>query len=99
MAGYEEHLAQDARLAILKELAQQGDYRLSEVGIMLVLDALGYRRSREWMREQIGKLEDLGAVIIHRNGDAHVPQLVRAGRDHVEGRAFIQGIARPDVID
>lgn len=95
MTNYDEFLTLDARLVILKELAAQPDGRLNEVLIERVLDVFGHRRSREWIRTQLRKLEELGAVGLDDVGTVLVATLKRAGLDHVERRSLIDGVARP----
>ena len=93
--SYDEHLTQDARLVILKELAGQPDGRLNEVLLEKVLDVFGHRRSRDWIRTQLRKLEELGAVRLTEVGTVLVAAITRVGLDHVERRSFIDGVARP----
>jgi hypothetical protein len=93
--GYEEHLAEDARLVILRELAAQTDGRLNDTILTSVLDSFGYRRSREWVRTQISKLDELGAVTTVEAGTVRIASITRAGIDHVERRSVIDGVARP----
>lgn len=93
--NYEEHLVLDARLVILKELAAQADGRLNEVLLERVLDVFGHHRSREWIRTQLRKLEELGAVKIDEVGTVLVAAITRTGLDHVERRSFVDGVARP----
>jgi repressor of nif and glnA expression len=95
VSDYDEFLTHDARLVILKQLATQADGRLNEVLIEKVLDAFGHRRSREWIRTQLRKLEELGAVRLTEIGTVVVATLTRAGLDHVERRSFVDGVARP----
>lgn len=85
----------DARLAILRELANQVDGRLSEQLLKRVLDIFGIRRDRDWIRTQLRKLDMLGAVELKSVGEMLVAQITRAGRDHVEERAVIEGVTRP----
>jgi hypothetical protein len=92
---YGDFLTKDARLVILKELTRWPAGRLNEVVITGVLDAFGYRRSREWVRTQLTKLAELGAVTISEAGSVLVAEITRAGVDHVERRSVIDGIARP----
>ena len=91
----EEHMTHDARLVMLKELARQADGRMNEVILERVLDVFGHRRSRDWIRTQLRKLEELGAVRLDEVGTVMVATLTRAGLDHVERRSFIEGVARP----
>lgn len=95
MTNYAEYLEADARLTMLKELATQVDGRLNENVLTTVLDAFGFRRSREWVRTQIRKLAELGAVAVEEKGSVLVARITRAGRDHVEQRSVIEGVARP----
>lgn len=92
---YDEYQAQDARLVILKELAKQADGRLNEALLEKVLDTFGYKRSREWIRTQLRKLEELDAVKLHEVGTVLVAAITRTGLDHVDRRSAIDGVARP----
>lgn len=95
--SYEEHLVADARLVVLKELAAQRDGRLNEVILERVLDVFGHRRSRDWIRTQLRKLEELGAVKVDEVGSVMVATITRVGLDHVERRAFVEGVNRPSI--
>jgi len=95
MSAYDEHVAADARLCILKELARQTDGRLNDSVLTKVLDTFGFRRSREWVRTQLRKLDELGAVMLTEVGSVLVASITRAGTDHVERRSVIEGIAKP----
>lgn len=95
MMTYDEEVARDARLCILKELSLQVDGRANEVSLTRVLDVFGIRRSREWVRSQLLKLSELGAVHTTEAGTVMVAALTRYGRDHVDRRTIIDGVARP----
>lgn len=95
--NYDEHMTLDARLVILKELATQPDGRMHEVLIEKVLDVFGHHRSRDWIRTQLRKLEDLGVVRVDEAGSVLVARITRAGLDHVERRSFVEGVARPSL--
>lgn len=100
MSDYDLKCQEDARLVILAELAKQRDATLNALSITRVVDALGLRRSREWIDTQLAKLEDLGAVQLATSdlpglGKVTVATLTRAGRDHVERRGFIHGVTAP----
>ena len=97
--NYDEAMTIDARLVILKELAVQSDGRLNEVLLEKVLDVFGHRRSREWIRTQLRKLEELGAVRISEAGTVLVAKITRVGVDHVERRSYVDGVARPSLGD
>lgn len=95
--NYDAFMTADARLVILKELANQADGRLNEVVLVRVLDVFGHRRSRDWVAEQLDWLANKGAVELSRAGTVLVAQVTRTGMDHVERRAFIEGVNKPSL--
>lgn len=95
MSNYENFIAQDARLVILKELAAMNDGRLNEVILTAVLDSFGYSRSREWVRTQMRKLEEIGAVQNVEKGSVLIAAITQAGLDHVSRRSFLDGVNKP----
>lgn len=92
---YDETVAEDARLVILKELAVQTDGRSNEVILTRVLDVFAIRRSREWVRTQLRKLAELGCIRITEAGSVMIASLTSLGRNHVERREIVEGISRP----
>jgi hypothetical protein len=95
MSDFDNYLTADARLVILRELNQQTDGRLNEALLTKTLDAFGHNRSREWVRTQLRKLAELGAVKVTEVGNIMVAAITRNGVDHVERRTIIEGVARP----
>lgn len=100
MSDYSDHFAAAARLAILAELAGQIDASLNALLIGQMLDTFGPRRSREWVELQLRALADLGAVRLRSAdlpglGEVTVATLTRSGRDHVERRVALPGVAAP----
>lgn len=93
--SYDQFIAENARLVILKELSRQPDGRLNDAMLEKVLDVFGIRRSRDWVRTQLRKLQELGAVHITEAGTVFVAAITRAGVDHVERRSFLEGVDRP----
>lgn len=94
-ADLAEAIAREARLRILEVLAQQTDGTLSDLLLKRTLDIYGYRRDRDWIRTQMRKLEDLGAVSLTDGGEVLFARLAPAGRDHLEERVVIEGVLRP----
>lgn len=90
-----DRIAEDARLIILRELARAADGRSNEVVLDRVLDAYGVRRSRDWLRTQLRRLAELEAIRADEVGTVLVATLRRAGRDHVERRALLDGVSVP----
>ncbi len=95
MKNYEDFNARDARLIMLRELYSQPDGRLNETILSQVLDMFGHKRSREWVRSQLLKMQDIGAVSTKQVGSVFVAAITRAGIDHVERRSFLDGIDIP----
>lgn len=95
MMDYKERLIQDARLTILKELAQEQSYTLNETMLRDVLETFGINRDRDWVREQLKQMAGLDAITTRQAGSVMIAVLTRKGLDHVSNRTSIDGIARP----
>lgn len=93
--SFSRHIEEDARLIILKELASQQDGRLNETILEAVLAAFGHARSHDWIRTQLNKMQELGAIVLQEVGSIVVAQITRAGEDHVLLRSRIEGIKLP----
>lgn len=100
MSGYGTRFEEDARLAILAELAGQRDATLNSLSIQRMLDAFGPRQSPAWMERQLRHLEDIGAVELRASdmagfGNVLVATLTSTGRQHVERRTGLPGVSAP----
>lgn len=93
--SYGRFIEEEARLTILRELAQQPGHRLNEILLTRVLEAVGHTRSRDWVRTQIRKLAELGGVTVTEISTVLVAELTRAGLEHVQKRSVIEGVAKP----
>ena len=93
--SYQEAIAKDARLIILRELELQVDGQLNEVALRRVLDIYGITRTRDWIVTQLNKLVELEAVTIKEAGEIAVAAITQAGRDHVNERSVLGGVTRP----
>ena len=93
--NYHKHVEADARLIILKELAQQPDGRLNSGILGEVLISFGHNRSRDWLHTQLHALEDIGAVRLMPVGSVIIASITHAGLDHVHRRTALSGVARP----
>lgn len=93
--NYQELIAKDGRLIILRELNAQVDGQLNEAALRRVLDIHGIKRSRDWMVTQLNRLVELEAVVLRDAGEMVVAAITSAGRDHVEQRAVLGGVSRP----
>lgn len=93
---------ENAYLVMLKELAKQSDGRLNEMLLSLTLDAFGYRMTRGMVKGAMRVLEELGAARIEavaddKGGEFLIATITREGVEHLERRAFLDGIAKPSL--
>lgn len=95
MTEYNDFLAANARLIILKELAKQPGHTLNQTLLQKVLDDFGHRRSTDWVRTQMRALADLNAVTLTEAGSVLIARLKQAGRDHLDGRIELSGVDSP----
>jgi hypothetical protein len=95
MSDCEACLTEDARLVMLRALHAETSRTLNDTLLQKVLETFGHNRSREFVRTQLRKLAEVGAVRLREAGTVLIAELSRAGSDHVESRAVIDGVARP----
>ena len=88
-------IREEARLILLKEMAGQGNYALSETLAQPVLEQFGISKSREWIRQEFRALEDVGAVALSEAGSVIIARATARGLDHVAGRTTVEGVKRP----
>jgi hypothetical protein len=89
-------IREDARLVILKALAAEPRWSLNETLIQAQLETYaGIARPREWVRQEMRWLEEMGAVVNTEAGSVLIATMTERGRDHVERRTVIEGIKRP----
>lgn len=96
--SYGELWVEDARLVMLKELALQPDGRLNQKLMSATLDAFAYKWPMAQVQAEMRHLASLGAAQVEENKPGYlVASITRAGVEHLERRAFIDGIARPSL--
>ena len=97
--SYTERVSRDIRLLILQAVADEDDEHLSDTLIVRKLEQFAHRKSRDFVRNELRWLEkQVGAVEIIEHGEAFVAKLTAAGRNHVNRRAFLEGVARPNEV-
>lgn len=94
---FDDFMTEDARLTILKALAGETNATLNETIITRILETFGHNRSRDWVRTQLMKLAELGAVRTTQAGSVVIASLTQAGLDHLQRKSVISGIARPSL--
>lgn len=94
--GYADAYDGNARLIILKALAEQDDGRLNDTLLMEALKAFAINKSREYLLTQLGWLqEQASAVVVHQVGSAVVAELTEVGENHLARTALIVGVQKP----
>ncbi len=93
---YPERYTKDARLTILKALAEEHSYSLNEKILREALATFGFNRNRAWVRDQLKVMVDLDAVTTRLAGSVMIALITRAGLDHVNRHGIIEGISRPE---
>ncbi len=75
-AGYKDFVDQNVRLIILKALAMETNASLNDSLLERELEVFGYKRTREYLRNQMRWLEtEAGAVRISTAGTALIATL------------------------
>lgn len=94
LAKLAKKIDEDARLAILQALSVSPANEMNESVLDSVLNECGHKRSREWVRQQMRYLADIGGIVIDDDGPLLVATITRAGLDHVERKAFLEGVQK-----
>lgn len=95
MSDYLEIIRQDARLIMLKALADQADERLHSGILAEELKAFGIDRPREWIHGEMDWLAEMGAITQTKVGSVSVATLTEKGARHLRRAIVIEGIKRP----
>lgn len=91
-------IREHARLIVLRELHQQSNYSSNDSMLQQVLESFGIAKSRDWVREELNWLTDIGAItktVAGVGGSTMIVTLAAKGVEHVERRLLIDGVKRP----
>lgn len=88
---------EEARLVILRLLAEDVSHTSNSSLLARGLEVYGITKSRDWLHTEIRHLADLGAVAATDADSVMVVRLTARGLDHVERRAWIEGVKRPSL--
>lgn len=90
-------IIEEARLIMLRAMRDDPlASSQSEPALQEYLQEAGILKSREWVREQLRRLDELGAVTVTQAGSILIGTLTEKGRDHLARRLIIEGVKRPD---
>lgn len=82
-------------MAILRALAELPLFRANSSVLTSLLDQFGHAVSRDQVKTELRWLEEQGLLAIDEVGSVLVATLNERGQDVAEGRAVVDGIARP----
>ena len=95
--NYQEHLAADRRLCILR-LLKESEGSANESVLHSGLEALGHRRqAREVIRADIRHLIGQGLIVDEWAGHIQVCTITKRGVDVAEGRVVVEGVKKPSI--
>ncbi len=94
-ADYQRLIREEARLIILKAIAEQDDESLPSGILEEVLPLYGVNRPRAWIHQQMAYLAEMGAITTSPRGSVVTGRLTELGRRHLDRHAAIEGVKRP----
>ncbi|WP_186390237.1 hypothetical protein [Stappia sp. TSB10P1A] len=94
--SYGDFLAEKGRLAILQALGAEFNGHLRDDLLQKAVDVRLMARSIEWLRTQLTVLHELGAVTLARDGGRLIAGITSTGRDHIDRRRPLAGVAWPE---
>jgi len=91
----EDIVREQARLIVLKALAEQVNETLNSDLMRAELAAAGINKPREWLHDQLQWLKAMEAVTLISFGTILVATLTEKGAQHLRREISIEGIQRP----
>ncbi|HWJ72395.1 MAG TPA: hypothetical protein VNX29_04435 [Kaistia sp.] len=95
MTDFARLMREEARLIILKALAEQVNETLSSSLIVPTLETYGIFKERAWVHDELSWLAEAGAVTVQVAGTVKIATLTDRGRRHLDRHFVIEGIKRP----
>ncbi|WP_273792391.1 hypothetical protein [Brucella anthropi] len=92
---YNKLIREEARLIILKALAEQTNESLSSSLLEAVLAQFAIYQERAWIHQQLEYLRNMDAVKTINAGSVVIATLTEHGRRHVDRHIAIEGVKRP----
>lgn len=88
-------IREDARLIILKALAEQVNETLHSDYLLEELRRFGIRHDRGWVNDELAFLAERGAVTTIEAGSVLVATLTERGARHLRREIALSGVKRP----
>lgn len=93
--SFREYLRKDVRLVALRVLSEMPSYRANSSVLTNVLHQFGHAATRDQVKTELRWLAEQGLLTLDEAGDVLVATLAERGQDVAEGRAVVDGVARP----
>ncbi|ETR79274.1 hypothetical protein X566_01340 [Afipia sp. P52-10] len=87
-------IREHARLIILRSLYDETNYSSNDSALRDQLEMYGINKSRDWVKNELAYLEEMGALRRDIQGTAVIVHMRPAGIEHVERRLVLQGVKR-----
>lgn len=100
MKSFAQRLLEDRRLVILRLLNEQAGRRANSTVLTFGMEVFGHSVSRDYVRTLLAWLAEQGLVTTEiaaesQSGAIVLATLTERGRDVVQDRAEVPGVARP----
>jgi len=96
--GYQQHITEHRRLAVLKLLNDAAAYTLHEQDIKKILSAHGQATGTDILRADLQWLHEQGLVLASQPGGVWIATLTARGGDVQQGLSTVPGVARPEPV-
>ncbi len=93
--SFSEYLRRDVRLVSLRILSETPSYRANSSVLSNLLHQFGHSVTRDQVKTELRWLEEQGLLKLEEAGSVLVATLTERGQDVAEGRAFVDGVAKP----
>ncbi|MCX5512266.1 hypothetical protein C3941_09355 [Kaistia algarum] len=88
-------MREEARLIMLRALADEINETLTSSRLVDVLDMFGIYKERSWVHDELAWMAEAGAVTLTDAGTVKIARLTEKGSRHLDRRIAIEGIRRP----
>lgn len=93
--SFSDYLRRDVRLVALRVLAEMPGYRANSSVLVNLLHQFGHTVTRDQIKTELRWLTEQGLLTVDEAGSVLVATLTERGQDVAEGRAVVDGVARP----
>jgi len=95
--SFDRLIREEARLIILKALAEQVDARLNSALLVDWIKTFGINCDRPFVHAEFDHLKNVGAITVTAVGTVQVASLTERGRKHLERTIALDGVKRPSL--